>query len=416
MSSQVPAPDAAALPAGARDTLPTEAAELREIIDRLREAFVLYGYREIETPVLEFADVLDRVSPGVSSGAYRLFDDAGRVLVLRPDLTIPVARLIATRLADREAPVRVHYVGRAFRPPPPGRPEAAEQRQAGIELVGEAGPDGDAEVIAVLVRALRAAGLGDLSIGLGDVGLTDAVLDASGVPGDARSALRATAATRDLVGWRDAVDGLELAPERRRLVADLLSLRGGPEVLREIRDAAPEAAAACRRVEHVLESLGRREVECSTLIDLSVLRDWPYYSGIVFEAYTPAVSAPVAMGGRYDRLAARFGRDRPAVGFGIALQPLNRALVQQNGGTMALLEGVVLAGGLEDQAKAADEARAAGIVVVAAADRDAAERAAEADGWRYVAWRDGDAFALVDRSGGESRRVARLSEVTPSRP
>jgi ATP phosphoribosyltransferase regulatory subunit len=263
---------------------------------------------------------------------------------------------------------------------------------------------------------LRSAGLSDLRIGLGDVGLTDAVLDASGVPGDARSALRATAATRDLVGWRDAVDGLELAPERRRVVADLMSMRGGPEVLREIRDAAPGAAAACRRVEHVLESLGRREVECTTLIDLSVLRDWPYYSGIVFEAYTPAVSAPVAMGGRYDRLAARFGRDRPAVGFGIALQPLNRALVQQNGGTMALLEGVVLAGGLDDQAKAADEGRAAGITVVAAADRDAAETAAEADGWRYVAWRDGDAFALVDRSGGPSRRVARLSEVTPSRP
>ena len=130
------APAPAALPAGAKDVLSVEAAELRQVEAALRAAFGAFGYREVMTPVLEFAEVIDRAQEGGLRDAFRLFDAEGRVLVLRPDITIPIARLVATRMADHPGPVRVSYVARVFRPPAPGRPRASEQRQAGHRAGG----------------------------------------------------------------------------------------------------------------------------------------------------------------------------------------------------------------------------------------------------------------------------------------
>ncbi|MCU0308993.1 MAG: ATP phosphoribosyltransferase regulatory subunit, partial [Thermoleophilia bacterium] len=144
-------PGGAALPGGVRDVLPLESAEVRAVEAGLRRVFDAYGYREVMTPLLELAEVMDRAQEGGLGRAFRLFDDHGRVLVLRPDLTIPVARLVATRMAEHPGPVRVRYVARALRPPPPGRALEAEQRQAGVELVGLEGPAADAEVVALLV-------------------------------------------------------------------------------------------------------------------------------------------------------------------------------------------------------------------------------------------------------------------------
>jgi ATP phosphoribosyltransferase regulatory subunit len=144
----------ASLPTGARDVLPVEARQLRVVENTLRDVFSRYGYREARTPVMEFAEVIDRAQEAAPDDVFRLFDEAGRVLVLRPDLTIPMARLISTRMADHPGPVRVAYTGAAFRTPQQGRPRAVEQLQAGVELVGQNGPGADAEIIAMLVDAL----------------------------------------------------------------------------------------------------------------------------------------------------------------------------------------------------------------------------------------------------------------------
>ena len=196
-----------ALPAGGKDVLAVEAQELRAVEAALRDRFTRYGYREVMTPVLEFAEVIDRAQEGGLREAFRLFDDHGRVLVLRPDLTIPVARLVATRMADHPGPVRAFYLARAFRPPPVGRPRASEQRQAGVELVGANGPGADAEAIALLADSLRATGLEGLTIGVADVSLTGAVLDGVVADPEARAGLRAALAARDLAGWRRLARG-----------------------------------------------------------------------------------------------------------------------------------------------------------------------------------------------------------------
>ncbi|HEX2502542.1 MAG TPA: ATP phosphoribosyltransferase regulatory subunit [Miltoncostaeaceae bacterium] len=404
----------AALPAGAKDVLAVEAQELREVEAALRERFTRYGYREVMTPVLEFADVIDRAQEGGLREAFRLFDDHGRVLVLRPDLTIPVARLVATRMADHPGPVRAFYLARAFRPVPEGRPRASEQRQAGVELVGANGPGADAEAIALLADSLAATGLEGLRIGVADVSLTAAVLEGVVPDPEARAALRAALAARDLAGWRRLARGVG---EPTGLLERLPTLRGGAEALDRLGEAVPQAATACEGLRRTLGLVGEHGAAGAVVIDLGVMRDWPYYSGVVYEAYAPGVGEPVAMGGRYDGLAGRFGRARPAVGFGIALDALHRALMAAGSADPPPREGVVMVGGLDEDPAGAAAARRAGLAVVAlaASDDDLAEDLAEAEGWRFVARRSGTGYAVLDRATGERRSgVARLEEALPS--
>lgn len=403
---------AAALPSGGKDVLAVEARELRGVEAALRARFDAYGYREVMTPVLEFADVVERAQEGRLRDSFRLFDEAGRVLVLRPDLTIPVARLVATRMADHPGPVRVAYVARAFRPPSPGHPRASEQRQAGVELVGEAGPAADAELLALLVESLRATGLTGMRVGVGDVSLTTAVLDGLGVGADIRADLSAALAARNFVEWRRlAAVALPDGPGSA-LLQDLPSLRGGREVLARITSEVPAAAAACERLGVTLDLLAEQGVADAVILDLGVLRDWSYYSGVVVEAYAPGVGTPIAMGGRYDGLGARFGRDRPAVGFAITLDLLHQALIAGGAESPPPRPAVVLAGGLDADLAAASALRAAGMTVVALPEgsRDA-DALAAADGWRYVARRDGEGFAVTDRATGTTRACARLEDV-----
>jgi ATP phosphoribosyltransferase regulatory subunit len=406
----------AALPAGGKDVLAVEAGELRAVEAALRERFARYGYREVMTPVLEFADVIDRAQEGGLREAFRLFDDHGRVLVLRPDLTIPVARLVATRMADHPGPVRAFYLARAFRPVPAGRPRASEQRQAGVELVGANGPGADAEAIALLADSLAATGLAALRIGVADVSLTAAVLDGLVADPEARAALRGALAARDVAGWRRLARAVG-AGERTGLLERLPTVRGGAEALEGLAAAVPEAAAACERLRRTLALVAEHGAAEAVVIDLGVMRDWPYYSGVVYEAYAPGVGEPVAMGGRYDGLAGRFGRARPAVGFAIALDALHRALMAADAADPPAREGVVLVGGLDEDPAGAAAARRAGVAVVAlaASDDDRAEALAEADGWRFVARRDAGGYAVLDRATGRRRSgVARLEEALTS--
>jgi ATP phosphoribosyltransferase regulatory subunit len=409
------APSASALPEGSRDVLAVEAGELTVIERALSGVFDRFGYREVRTPVLELAAVLDRAQEGGLGQVFRLFDDRGRVLVMRPDLTIPASRLIATRMADHPGPVRVSYLSRAFRPPPAGRPASAEQLQAGVELVGPGGPAADAEALAALVEGLRASGLGDFGVAIADVSLTQAVLDGARVPADAQAELRRALAERDFVAWRRTAEALRPPGAAGALLPDLPGVRGGPEALERVAAAVPAAEAACARLGRVLELLTVHGAADPVMVDLGVMRDWPYYSGVVFEAYAPGAGAPIAMGGRYDGLAARFGRPRPAVGFAIALDLLHRAVVAGGAADRGARPGVVLIGGLEEEVAAAAAARGAGLAVIAVADEAGwGEALAAADGWRFVARRDGAGYAVHDRLRGVTVACDRLEEALTS--
>jgi ATP phosphoribosyltransferase regulatory subunit len=328
--------------------------------------------------------------------------------VLRPDLTIPIARLIATRMADEPGPLRVSYNARAVQPPSAGTGRAAERRQAGIELCGPGGAEDDAEVIAALSSALAAAGLPGARVAIGSVALVAAVLEAAGVTGETADALWRALRGRSMVAWRAEARAVKGVKGRlRTLLDDLPTVRGGVEVLGRIAKAAPEAAQECARLSRTVE-LETAQGMPAPMIDLGVMRDWSYYSGVVIEAYAPGVAAPVAVGGRYDGLGARFGRPRSAVGVAVTLELLHHAV----GGPEGIEPvGVVVVGGLDDRVTAAAMLRATGVPVVAVPlkQRDA-DAFAAADGRRYVVRPVKAGWRVRDVMTGANSTVASLEE------
>jgi ATP phosphoribosyltransferase regulatory subunit len=228
-----PATSRTAIPPGTRDVLPEEMRELRAIGDRMREAFEGAGYGEIHTPALEYEEVLLRGDERAAGARYRSFDEKGAVLALRSDMTIPIARVVATRYAEAEPPLRFSYVARAWRATDRGVGEPREFLQAGLELIGVPGAEGEAEVIALTIEALTAAGLRRHRVGVGDGALYRSLLSSFGVPDEAHMPMLEALSRRDLVDLEHQVDALGLGGSGRDLLVRLPQLRGGREVLEE---------------------------------------------------------------------------------------------------------------------------------------------------------------------------------------
>ncbi len=169
------------IPSGTRDVLPDEMRELRLVTDRVRSVFEQAGYGEVWTPALEYEATFERAGMTATQPAYRMFDEQGNVLVLRSDMTVPIARLVATRYAQAEPPLRFSYFAHAYRGVRPQRGQSREFLQAGVELIGKPGSAGTAEALTVLCAALDAAGLRTYRVGLGDASLYPALLEALGV-------------------------------------------------------------------------------------------------------------------------------------------------------------------------------------------------------------------------------------------
>jgi ATP phosphoribosyltransferase regulatory subunit len=307
------------IPPGTRDVLPEEMRGLRAIGDRLRAAFDEAGYGEIHTPALEYEDVLRRGDAAAAGARYRTFDEQGAVLALRSDMTIPVARVVASRYADAEPPLRFSYFARAWRASDRGVGEPREFLQAGLELIGVPGAEGEAEVIALAVAALDAAGLRRHRIGVGDGALYRSLLDSFGVPEEAHLPVLESLSRRDLVGLEGQVDALTLGGEERDLLVRLPQLRGGRDVL----DRAETEGLDGLRTLH--DRLAERGVAERVIFDLGLVRELGYYTGSVFEVYDPAVGFTLGGGGRYDELIGRFGRDLPACGLALDVQRVHLA-------------------------------------------------------------------------------------------
>ncbi|MGH2985428.1 MAG: ATP phosphoribosyltransferase regulatory subunit [Solirubrobacterales bacterium] len=319
------------IPPGTRDILPDEMRELRRLSLALIDAFERFGYGEVETPTIEYEEVLARGDERGAPVAYRFFDESGELLAMRSDMTIPIARLVANRFAAAEPPFRLCYLARAYRAVRPQRGQMREFTQAGVELVGSPAPDGTAEVVEVLAAALDAAGLRRAVIGLGDADLYRQLLDEVGVGGEVRDSLLDCLATHDHVGLEGQVGRLDLDPQQRETLLRAPTLRGGPEVLDQARRlGGPATERATRRLAETFEALRARGVADRVSLDLGLLRDLGYYTGAILEVYDPALGHILGGGGRYDELMGRFGRPLPAVGFALHLERLHVAQAEES--------------------------------------------------------------------------------------
>src|SRR3954453_19160926 len=247
------------IPPGTRDVLPEEMGELRRLQAALIEVFERRGYGEVATPALEYDEVLRRGGGRGHSAAYRFFDEGGELLALRSEMTVPIARLVATRYAQVQPPHRFCYIAGAYRAVSPQRGEMREFLQAGVELIGAPAATGTVEVIDVLEAALDAAGLGSAVIGLGDAALYRDLLSEFGLEEAARDSVLERLAAHDLVGLQEELEAAGVAEERGQSCLALSQLRGGSEVLQRAREhEAAAVARAVERLQDVNQALGSR--------------------------------------------------------------------------------------------------------------------------------------------------------------
>jgi ATP phosphoribosyltransferase regulatory subunit len=263
-----------------------------------------------------------------SRPAYRVFDEQGNVLVLRSDMTIPIARVVATRYAHAEPPFRFCYFAHAYRGVRPQRGQSREFLQAGVELIGAPGPHGTAEVLGVLCASLDAAGLETYRIGLGDASLYPALLESLGVQDADRELILNELAAGNFVGVEQEVDRLDVDDEQAELLLRVPRTRGGAEVLEDLDDALVGALSGLRD----LHALLAPDVAARIIFDLGLVRSIGYYTGAVFQVYDPAYGVPLGSGGRYDELLGAFGRSLPAVGFALNVERLHIALTGEERG------------------------------------------------------------------------------------
>jgi ATP phosphoribosyltransferase regulatory subunit len=307
-------------PIGVTDYLPEAVERLRRIETSVLECMSRWGYREIMTPTLEFYDTVGVASATTDKKLFKLLDRWGTTLVMRSDMTSPIARVVSSLLRNDPLPIRLSYHANVFRAIEEEAGRNSEFFQTGVELVGDASAEADAEVIALSIACLKAAGVRKFRVALGHVGFLHGLFEET-LPGrtEAQDTLKRCLLERDYVGYRDALKRMGLPESMRQELEGILRLRGGQEVCGQALSLSqsPTAQAAIRHVCEVWDVLKAYDAVSDVLIDLTMTGNFNYYTGLTFEGYASDLGFPVLSGGRYDNLLGQFGRPAPATGFAL---------------------------------------------------------------------------------------------------
>lgn len=319
------------IPVGMQDTLPNECAHKRALTERLRKVFLQSGYFEIETPSYEYYDVF---ASGIGSvrqeKVQKFFDEHGRILVLRPDLTMPIARIAATRLYEG-VPLRLCYVGSAFGTDDAYFAAQKEFTQAGVEYIGVSCPEADAEMISTAIEALSEAGISDYIIELGQVEFFKALMEECGVRGEALQKLRSYVDEKNDLAVELYLKNSGLDSRVIDRIKQLTTLYGGEEVFDRALEvsSSPRCKVAIDNLREIYSLLCDFGLSRRVSIDLGMLQSLDYYSGMVFKGISSRIGQPLLSGGRYDRLISEFGADAPATGFCMYVKHMLVALERQ---------------------------------------------------------------------------------------
>ncbi|NPA90670.1 MAG: ATP phosphoribosyltransferase regulatory subunit [Chloroflexi bacterium] len=320
------------LPHGVIDRFWQEAAHLHAVMDTLRDVFRAWGYTEFIPPTFEYADTLNTgAGPFLQEQMYRFFDRDGKTLALRPDMTIPTARLVGSKLFDQPFPQRFFYSGPVFRYTEPRAGLQREFYQAGVELIGVERAAGDGEILALAVEALRSLGLREFRIVLGQMEFFRGLLDALNLPPKEAEALRSALDRKSAPELQRLVSRWGVKGRAREAVLQLPYLHGAGGVLKQAQNYTLNArmAAALDRLHALEQVLDAYGVTSHMVLDLAEVRGMEYYTGITFEGFVPGLGVALLSGGRYDDLVGKFGPPQPAVGFAITLDRVLRAREEQ---------------------------------------------------------------------------------------
>jgi len=319
-------------PDGVQDILTEDCYLKRNLEQKYRSLFISCGYNEIETPTIEFYDVFSSEHGAIpQEDMFKFFDQQGRILVLRPDITIPVARITATKYRDALYPLRFCYIGNVFRYNDYGGGKQNEFTQAGVEVLGVDTPYADAEVISIAIKALKASGLENFQVDIGQVDFFKGLMEEAGIPDEKAQQVRKLIDRKDYVGLEEFLNRSEIKPELKKLIYDLPGFFGSSDLIDRVlafnlNKRSREALENIRQVIGILEDFGLGKY---VSVDLGMLGGLDYDTGIIFRGFTHGVGFPVLTGGRYDRLVGEFGKVCPATGFSLGVNMVMMALQRQ---------------------------------------------------------------------------------------
>jgi ATP phosphoribosyltransferase regulatory subunit len=316
------------LPAGVRDWLPEELALKRAAEDALRGVYAAHGYAEVQTPGFEYFEVLEAgLGAQLAEQAFQFTDRRGGLLSLRPDMTTPIARLVASRLQAAPLPLRLCYVQPTYRYEDPQEGRMREFTQGGVELIGDRSVEADAEILFTAIEALDALGLHDARVDINHVAIVDGVLAGLDLGAEAVVECKRLVSARNLVGLQAYAERSGFADRFGQLRALTLS-RGTGDVLAfaEKLCRTLEGRLGIERLATIVAQAAEHGVQDRIAIDLSLIRDYAYYTGFVFEGFIAELGFAVAGGGRYDSLLPRFGMQASAVGWSLSVERILIAL------------------------------------------------------------------------------------------
>ncbi|MFO7611730.1 MAG: ATP phosphoribosyltransferase regulatory subunit [Clostridia bacterium] len=347
-------------PEGMQDILNENCYIKRNAEENLRKMYLVNGYMEIETPLVEFYDVFSAVGSGTAmQSTYKMIDEKGRILTVRPDMTIPAARVAATKIRDDRFPVKLFYTGKCMRSDDFGGGRQKEFTQSGVEIIGSKSLFYDALVIATAVGALQAIGMEEFIIELGQVDFFKGLMELAGLGDDDSEKIRKMIDSKDFFGVEEMLLGRQMDDGVRNLLLNLPSYYGKREMLQDVRGRASSSRllGSIDELLGLLDILDDFGVSEYISVDLGMVKRLDYYTGIIFRGMTYGMGFPILGGGRYDTLCEKFGKPMAATGFSLGLDMALTAIYRNKGETAGAIssDSIICFGpdGRQDALKAA---------------------------------------------------------------
>ena len=318
-------------PDGFTDQLPEVCAFKREAENKLRNVFIGNGYREIETPGVEYCDIYTSTDLVNAESLYKFCDQKGRLLCARYDGTVPAVRFATNLLKDEPLPLRLFYVENMYRFNQTGGGKQNGFTQGGVEFMGAAGSEADGEVISIAIESALAIGIKDLQISIGQVRFFEGLACQLGLSEEDRILIKNAIQQKDSVMIENTARKAGLDARDTETLMMLIECQGGYEVIEQFRSRVTDKGAlnALDGLKDILDIMDEYGYLKYITVDLGLIGVENYYTGIIFKGYTYEVGFPIIGGGRYDNVAELFGRKMEAVGFSMSLTLAITALMRQ---------------------------------------------------------------------------------------
>jgi len=320
-------------PDGVRDLLPFDCLNKLNTERKIEAVFHKYGYNNIETPTFEYYEVFSDAAQSVRpEQMYKFFDRDGSILALKADMTLPIARVAATAYNENELPLRLCYIGNAFKYNENYQGKLREYTQAGVELIGINSQEADAEILSLAVNGIIETGLKEFKVYVGQVDFFRGILEEAGFDDETSKKIQNMIAEKDYIAIEETLKNMEISENIKSIFVNLHKLVGSLEILHKIKKLVTneKSLKALEKLEKLYSILEAYGIEKYIVFDLAMVTHLNYYTGIIFRGYTYGTGFSILDGGRYDNLISEFGMNTPAVGFAIRVNDILTALDAQS--------------------------------------------------------------------------------------